>query len=193
MNALAYPIHRGHPDLPHRTAFNLCASLAGMRPVHLVTGNPFYAAELSYRLELSKKGKNDRPSVLLWAGPRPEMWPEIADQLQRMPPGGLVLVLTMGWGGRRFIRNRLKGLEVRDWFLSPKTVTRLLAQEGFRVTARYGVGGPAYQFWGGLARLAALTHRDDRADRLHARARSVLLAEGDWVEMSLLVILTANR
>lgn len=193
MNAPAYPAHSGHPDLLHRTAFNLCASLAGMKPAHLVAGIPFYAAELSYRSELSKIGKNERPSVLLWAGPRPEIWPEIADWLQRMPPGGLVLVLTTGWGGRRFIRNHLKGLGVGDRFLGPKTIARLLAQEGFRVTALYGVGGPAYQFWGGLARLAAWTRRDDRADRLHARARRVLLAEGDWVEMSLLVILVANR
>ncbi len=181
------------PDLLHRTAFNLCAALAEAKGrVHLVAGNPLYAAELSERLGRGEgRERSRRPPVLVWADPRPEAWPQVADRLQEFPPGGTVLVLAAGWTGRKWAR-RLIG-EREDRYLRPATIARWLVGNGFRVTARYGIGGPAYCFWGALARAAALLRRDDWADRLHARAREALLSEDGPVETARLVILVARK
>ncbi|GEM_PF-4873512 len=182
-------------DLLHRTAFNLCAALAGATErAYLVAGNPFYAAELSERLsQAENRGKARRPPVLVWADPRPGAWPEVADRLQNFPPGGQVLVLTAGWSGRRWARRYLGEGGEAGWPLSPAVVARRLADEGFRVTARYGIGGAAYHLWEALACAALLLRRDDWVDSLHARARHALVSSDGPVEMSRLVILVARK
>ena len=70
---------------------------------------------------------------------------------------------------------------------------RRLADEGFRVTARYGIGGAAYHLWEALACAALLLRRDDWVDSLHARARHALVSSDGPVEMSRLVILVARK
>lgn len=183
------------PDLLHRVAFNLCAAIVGTkRPVYLVAGNPFYETELSYRLDpVGEGGRGPGTPVLVWADPRPETALQVADQLRSFPPGGMVLALTVGRGGRRWLRQYLRGDERGGRSLNPAAVTRLLGDEGFRVTACYGIGGPPYRLWGSLARAAALLRRDDWADRWQAQARDVLVTDGHLVTFSRLLLLVARR
>ncbi len=189
------PIPCTPPDIIHQTAFNLCAVLAASRePVHLFSGHLFYADHMICWLEtLPDHRPNHRPPVLIWAAPRPGEWPRVADRLQEFPPGAVVLVLTAGRAGRRWVR-RVAGPEgSAEGYLSPATVARLLTGQGFRPLSLYGIGGLAYRLYARLAYLSALLRWDDRADRFTARARNHLVTTGRFADCSLLVVLVARR
>lgn len=182
------------PDLLHQTAFNLCAVLAYSwgGPAGIVSGNPLYAAELAGRLEdcQRKNGGNSRP-VLVWAEPCPEDYPEVADRLEMLPPGGAVLVLAAGrWRGAP----SREGKDAERSFLRFGQVLRWLTARGFEEIARYGIGGREYRFWSRLAYLMEHLGQEDRADRFRARARAALLVEGKAASAAILtLVLTVRR
>jgi hypothetical protein len=193
------------PDLLHQTAFNLCAALADSwgGPVHLRSADPFYAAELTMRLEsLSQPGRGRRRPMLLWAGPSLADLPEVAGLLDAFPPESAVLLLYPRRRGRAFVshppvapdmpRAGAAGVENRPPGL--KDILAWLAPQGFREEAWYGIGGSEYRFWSRLAYLMECLGRADQADRFRARARAVLLTKGNGAASAVLtLILTVRR
>lgn len=210
MTASAGPIAPGFPpDLLHKVAFDLCIALAYSwgGPVHLYSANPFHAAELALRLEDFPQGRrNRRPSLLLWAEPRIEDLPEVADLLNDFLPRSAVLLLfarrprgvrgpgSLGIAQNRFCAKEMARAETHQHIARPKEVLGWLATRGFLEEARYGIGGPEYRFWSRLACLAEWLGRKDQSDRLRARARSVLLVRGEEALSAILtLVLTVRR
>lgn len=178
------------PDLLHQTALNLCTVLAYSwgGPARLVSGNPFYAAELAWRLkDCQQKSKGDSRPVLIWADPCPEDYPEVTDRLEMLPPVGAVLVLAAG-------RRRGATSAGERGFLPLGQVLRWLTARGFEEIVRYGIGGREYRFWSRLAYLMERLGQEDRADRFRARARAALLVGGKAASAAILtLVLTVRR
>ncbi len=214
------------PDLLHQTAFNLCAVLAYSwgGPARLVSGNPFYVAELAWRLEGSpRKGRKNSPPVLVWADPRMADLPEVADLLERFPPGSAVLIL-FARRTRAFVPG-MPGTSCNTQPVSPaaqdasgavdgavhgerarrlgesgvrptlrlREILDWLAEQGFCEEARYGIGGSAYRSWSRLAYLVERLGQADHADRFRARARAALLVESRRTVTSVLTLVLTAR
>lgn len=210
MNAAPAPFLPGVlPDLLHQTAFNLCAALAYSwgGPVVLRSNTPFYAAELTMRLEtFPRAGRSARRPMLVWADPRPEDLPEVADLLDPFPLDSAVLVLfprhrrgARGQGASDVVQDVSRPAppswaETRQHAAGPGEILAWLAARGFQEEVRYGIGGREYRFWSRLAYLAEYLGQEDRADRFRARARAALLVGHKGASAAILtLILTVRR
>ncbi|MCX7856342.1 MAG: hypothetical protein N2556_10335, partial [Anaerolineae bacterium] len=142
--------------------------------------------------------------MLLWADPTPEDLPEIAGLLETFSAESAVLVLS---GQQKKIFSRLRtfrnvfrnvrGTSPRLSCAAPaaflKETLEWLAAQGFRERVWYGIGGPEYRFWSRLAYLAERLGREDRADQFRARARTVLLVQGEAASSAILVLILGIR